>query len=66
VIPQIAASQNHRAAWFMGIAYAVINALALAMNLLEVRDVLFVWITPAVLLGYYLSEKWFHKTPESA
>ena len=66
VIARIGASQNQRAAWLAGIVYAVINALALAMNLLEARDVLFVWITPAILFGYYYSEEWSHKTLASA
>ena len=66
VIAQISASKNHRAAWFMGIAYGAINVLAFAMNLLEVRDVLFVWITPTILLGYYFFEEWTYKTPVPA
>jgi hypothetical protein len=44
----------------------MINALALAMNLLEVRDVLFVWITPAVLIGYYFSDQRLRKIPAAA
>jgi len=66
VIAQTAVSQNREAAWLVGIAYVMINALALAMNLLEVRDVLFVWITPAVLIGYYFSDQRLRKIPAAA